>query len=159
MVTSTQRVGKLYHLSLPLLLAHLASNYVLIFRRCHEPHAFRRGACSCTPSQLDILASTASSSLYATSESEDSGRHDKAPVLPHRGTEYLRERNVFTMNAVLPWQCVHFYTAFQEPVTFFRLRATTVSLCVVQNNHVPQHARAWTSECLLASTYLFFLLS
>ncbi len=40
----------------------------------------------------------------------------------------LRERNV--MNAVLPWQWEHSCSAFQEPVTFFRLRVATVSLCV-----------------------------
>ena len=84
----------------------------------------------------------------------DSGQHDKLPVLPHRGTEYLRERNVFNMDAVLsrPWK--HFCFAHREPVTLFRLRAATVSLCGIAP--LPQYARTWTSECLLASTELFF---
>ena len=56
------------------------------------------------------------------------------------------------MDAVLPWQWEHSCSAFQEPVTFFRLRTSTVSLCVVPNNHVPQYACTWTSECLLVST-------
>ena len=60
----------------------------------------------------------ASVSLHATSPRtrQGIGRIDKAPVLPHRGTKYLRERNVKKhMYAVLPWQSASLDACYQEP--------------------------------------------
>ncbi len=88
-----------------------------------------------------------SSILTTNLFSQGRGRSDKTPVCNQNLPE--AERSVH-MDAVLPWPCVHLCTTHQEPVTFVRLRATTVSLCGMAP--VPAYARIGTTECLLTST-------
>jgi hypothetical protein len=89
-------------------------------------------------------APLASTSPHATSESEDSGHHDKVPVCNQNVPE--AERSLY---AVLPWPI------YQEPGlctmgTAQAVQATTVSLCcsfLLQGDGHP------CTECLLACVY------
>src|SRR5258708_15426208 len=89
-------------------------------------------------------APLASISTHATSESEDSGQHDKLPVCDQNLPE--AERFLY---AVLPWPI------YQEPGLCVSnaqaVRAATVSLCCTC---VPQGDGHPCAECLLATCIL-----
>jgi hypothetical protein len=63
-----------------------------------------------------------------TLQKQSTWQHDKLPVLSHRGTRYLRERNVRPMDAVLPWPWQALTCTHQEPNSSFGGHALTVSL-------------------------------
>jgi len=87
---------------------------------------------------------------YITLQTQGLGRSDKSPVLSHHSRTTCEKGTLIDMDAVLPRPCVHLCTSHREPVTFFRLRISTVSLCGTAP--VPAYARVGTTECLLIST-------
>ncbi len=74
---------------------------------------------------------------YITLQTQGLGRSDKSPVLSHHSRTTCEKGTLIDMDD-------------REPVTFFRLRISTVSLCGIAP--VPAYARIGTTECLLIST-------